>query len=195
MWCASDRGAVCRRIALTCGLAGIVALVLSASALGAGSVVTVGSPLSNDPLFDTNYTNGPLACPNSFGTAYAYGSGNQSATNSYNISPGQPNSAWKVAIARADCNVEDPGVGGGPSGFGVLETNDSNSTTVYHRFDPATMKFDTPLVPVAKQSELDAAVSQDGAGGIYGTYLLDGAGVRSLSPVAATAASRSRPGS
>ena len=38
------------------------------------------------------------------------------------------------------------------------------------------MKFDTPLVTVAKQSELDAALSQDGAGGIYGTYLLDGAG-------------------
>jgi hypothetical protein len=38
------------------------------------------------------------------------------------------------------------------------------------------MKFDTPLVAVASQSESDAALSQDGAGGIYGTYLLDGAG-------------------
>ncbi|MGH2868705.1 MAG: hypothetical protein ACRDNK_14220 [Solirubrobacteraceae bacterium] len=127
-------------------------------------------------IFDTNFTNGPLACPKSFGTAYAYGSGNQSASNSYNVSPGSPNSAWKVAIAQADCNVENPGVGGGPSGFGVMETDEGTSTTVYHRFNAATMKFDTPLVTVAKQSEQDAAVSQDGAGGIYGTYLLDGAG-------------------
>jgi hypothetical protein len=129
-------------------------------------------------VFDTNFTNGPLGCPVqfSFGTAYAYGSGNQSAGNSYNISPGSPGSAWKVPVTQADCNVENPGVGGGPSGFGVLETNEANHTTAYHRFDAATMNFDTPLVTVAKQSELSAALSQDGAGGIYGTYLLDGAG-------------------
>ena len=127
-------------------------------------------------IFDTLNTNGPLACPQSFGTAYAYGSGNQTATNSYNISPGSPNSAWKVAVAQADCTVENPAVGGGPSGFGILETNESNSTTVYHRFDQTTMKFDTPTVKVAKQSESNGAVSQDGAGGVYGTYLLDGAG-------------------
>ena len=129
-------------------------------------------------IFDTNFTNGPLGCSVQapFGTAYAYGSGNQSASNSYNISPGSPGSAWKVPVTQADCNVENPGVGGGPSGFGVLETNEANHTTAYHRFDAATMKFDTPLVTVANQSELFAALSQDGAGGIYGTYLLDGAG-------------------
>jgi hypothetical protein len=81
-----------------------------------------------------------------------------------------------VPVTQADCNVENPGVGGGPSGFGVLESNDGNSTTVYHRFDAATMKFDSPMVTVASQTELYAAVSQDGAGDIYGTYLLDGAG-------------------
>ncbi len=127
-------------------------------------------------IFDTNFTNGPLGCAKSFGTAYVYGSGNQSAANSYNISPGQPGSAWKVALAQADCNVENPGIGGGPSGFGVLESNEGNATTVYHRFDAATSKFDVPMVTVANQTELYAAVSQDGAGGIYGTYLLDGPG-------------------
>jgi hypothetical protein len=129
-------------------------------------------------IFETGFTNGPLGCPVQFssGTAYAYGSGNQSAGNSYNISPGSPGSAWKVPVTLADCNVQRPGVGGGPSGFGVLESNLANGTTVYHRFDAATMKFDTPMVTVAKQSELYAAVSQDGAGGVYGTYLLDGAG-------------------
>jgi hypothetical protein len=129
-------------------------------------------------IFDTNFSNGPLGCPVqfSFGTAYVYGSGNQTASNSYNISPGQPGSAWKVPVTQGDCNVENPGVGGGPSGFGVLETNEANHTTVYHRFDAATLKFDTPMVTVANQSEGSAALSQDGAGGIYGTYLLDGAG-------------------
>jgi carbon monoxide dehydrogenase subunit G len=129
-------------------------------------------------IFDTGFTNGPLGCPVQFssGTAYAYGSGNQGAGNSYNISPGSPGSAWKVPVSQADCNVEHPGVGGGPSGFGVLESDEGHGTTVYHRFDAGTMKFDTPMVTVANQSELYAAVSQDGAGGIYGTYLLDGPG-------------------
>lgn len=129
-------------------------------------------------IFPTNFSNGPLGCPVqfSFGTAYVYGSGNQSAGNSYNVSPGQPGSAWKVAATQADCNVENPGVGGGPSGFGVLESNEANHTTAYHRFNAATMKFDTPMVTVAKQPELYASVSQDGAGGVYGTYLLGGAG-------------------
>jgi hypothetical protein len=129
-------------------------------------------------IFDTGFTNGPLGCPVQFssGTAFVYGSGNQSAGNSYNISPGSAGSAWKVPVTQADCNVENPAVGGGPSGFGVLETNEANHTTAYHRFDAAAMKFDTPMVTVANQSELEAALSQDGAGGIYGTYLLNGAG-------------------
>lgn len=129
-------------------------------------------------VFATNFSNGPLGCPAqfSFGTAFVYGSGNQSAGNSYNISPGSPGSAWKLPLTLADCNVENPSVGGGPSGFGVLLTNEANHTTAYHRFNAATMKFDTPMVTVANQPELDPALSQDGAGGIYGTYLLDGAG-------------------
>jgi hypothetical protein len=127
-------------------------------------------------VFDTLFTNGPLGCAQSFGTAYAYGAGDQAATNNYNISPGSPNSAWRVPVTQLDCNVENPAVGGGPSGFGVLETNDGTSTTVYHRFDAATMQFDTPMVTVAKSGQSNPAVSQDGAGGIYATYLLGGSG-------------------
>ena len=40
---------VLRRACLTCGLAAIVALVLCTSAMAAGKVVTVGSPLTNNP--------------------------------------------------------------------------------------------------------------------------------------------------
>jgi hypothetical protein len=131
-------------------------------------------------IFDTLFTNGPLGCPtqtSGFGTAYVYGSGNQSAGNSYNIPPGQPNSAWKVPLTQADCNTEYSAVGGGPSGFGILEDALGTSTVVYHSFDAATAKFDTPLVTVnGSGGEIDGAVSQDGAGGIYTTYLLGGPG-------------------
>ena len=105
-----------------------------------------------------------------------YGSGAQSSTNNYNVSPGSPNSAWKVALSQADCDTEYSAVGGGPSGFGILEDNLATATTVYHRFNPTTQKFDTPLVTVASHGEQQGALSQDGAGGVYATYLLGGAG-------------------
>ena len=81
-----------------------------------------------------------------------------------------------MAITQADCNVENAAVGGGPSGFGVLETNDATGTTVYHRFDQATMTFKSPMVTLAKPGEDNPAVTQDGAGGVYGTYRLGGSG-------------------
>jgi hypothetical protein len=127
-------------------------------------------------VFDTLFTSGPLGCAQSFGTAFVYGAGNQSATNDYNISPGSPNSAWRDPVTQLDCNVEYSTVGGGPSGFGVLEDNLGTSTTVYHRFNQATGSFSTPPVTVAGHGELDPALSQDGSGGIYATYLLGGGG-------------------
>ena len=127
-------------------------------------------------IFNTLFSNGPFACAQSFGTAYAYGSGDQSATSNYNLSPGQPDSAWRNAALLADCNVEYPAVAGGPSGFGVLEENVANSTTVYHPFNSTTGSFTAPIVTVAGQEERDPALSQDGNGGIYGTYLRGGDG-------------------
>ncbi|HEY3829593.1 MAG TPA: hypothetical protein VGL57_10400 [Solirubrobacteraceae bacterium] len=122
-------------------------------------------------IFNTNFTNGPLGCAESFGTAYTYGSGEQSPTNNYNISPGQPNSAWKVPVSQADCNAEYPAVAGGPSGFGVIEDNLGTGDAVYHRFDQTTEKFDTPQVTIAPEFEEQPSVSQDAAGGVYATYL------------------------
>jgi hypothetical protein len=131
-------------------------------------------------VFFTDFTNGPLGCSDAqtvpFGTAYAYASGAQSSTNNYNISPGKPDSAWKVPVSQADCNVEYSTVDGGPSGFGVLEDNELTGQTVYHRFDQSTDSFDTPLVTVAGEGEQDPAVSQDNSGGIYATFLLSGGG-------------------
>jgi hypothetical protein len=128
-------------------------------------------------VFNTDFSNGPLGCAPGFGTAYAYGSGAQSATNDYNKSPGEADSAWKVAVAQADCNVEYPAVAGGASGFGVLEDNSATDDIVYHRFDPATDNFDTPLATIAANAfEEEPSVSQDVTGGIYATFLLGGVG-------------------
>ncbi|HEX3975857.1 MAG TPA: hypothetical protein VHW96_06305 [Solirubrobacteraceae bacterium] len=126
-------------------------------------------------VFDSVETNGPLGCADSFGTAFVYGSGNQSPSNNYNVSPGQPNTAWRVPVTQADCNLEYSAVGGGPSGFGVLADDLANKTVVYHRFDAATSKFDTPLATVnGTAGELYPAVNQDAEGNLFATYLLGG---------------------
>ncbi len=126
-------------------------------------------------VFETLFTNGPLGCAQDFGTAYVYGSGSQTTTNNYNISPGQPNSAWRVPVTQAACNTQYAAVGGGPSGFGILE-DQLTGQTIYQRFDAATEKFDVAPAFVADRDEQQAALSQDGAGGIYGTYVLGGVG-------------------
>jgi hypothetical protein len=113
----------------------------------------------------------PGCASGTFDTAYVYGSGEQSSTNNYNISPGTAKSAWKVALSPADCEVEYPAVGGGPSGLGVVEDNLAGGDTIYHRFDPATNSFDTPYVEIAHEGEESPSVSQDGAGGVYATFL------------------------
>jgi hypothetical protein len=127
-------------------------------------------------VFDSLFTNGPLGCAQSFGTAFVYGAGNQSAGNSYNISPGSAGSAWRTPVTQLDCNTEYSTVAGGPSGFGVLQDDLGSSTTVYRRFDQSTGAFDTPPVTVAPHGELDAALAQDGSGDVYATYLLGGDG-------------------
>ncbi|MHB8692563.1 MAG: hypothetical protein ACYDHH_15100 [Solirubrobacteraceae bacterium] len=144
----------------------------------------VASQLGSNPgvmaIFATNFQNGPFACSNAqtvpFGEAYAYASGTPSPTNDYNISPGTANSAWKVAASKADCNVDYAAVAGGPSGFGILEQNELSRTVVCHRFNQANNSFDTPQVTVAKHGEESPALSQDGAGNLYATYLNHGPG-------------------
>jgi hypothetical protein len=113
----------------------------------------------------------PGCSSGTFDSAYVFGSGAQSATNDYNLSPGTPGSAWRLALSPGDCEVEYLAAGGGPSGFGVLEEDLAHSYTVYHRFDQAHESFDTPYVTVAREAEQSPSVSQDGAGGVYATYL------------------------
>jgi hypothetical protein len=139
-------------------------------------------------VFSTNPEISNATCPGSglasFGTAFVYGEGAQSATNSYGISPGQSHTAWKVPYSPGDCGAELPAVGGGPSGFGVVEENTETDSVIYHSFDQQSKSFDTPKVTIAPgDAELFASVSQDGSGGIYTTYeglgsTLDAEGIR-----------------
>jgi hypothetical protein len=129
-------------------------------------------------VFDTLGAPGPCE---SFGTAYYYGSGEQKAGNSYDVDPGKAGTAWKKALTPGDCEAEDVAVGGGPSGFGVVENDLETRSTVYQAFDQAAghEDFDTPLVPIdPEEEENEASVSQDGSGGIYVTYLDGGVGTR-----------------
>jgi hypothetical protein len=129
-------------------------------------------------VFDTLDAPGPCE---SFGTAYYYGSGEQKTGNSYDVDPGKAGSAWKKGLTPGDCEVESPAVGGGPSGFGVVENDLETRSTVYQAFDQAAghEDFDTPLVTIdPEEEESQASVSQDGAGGIYVTWLDGGVGTR-----------------
>jgi hypothetical protein len=143
---------------------------------------SVGSQAGSNPgilgVYGTHYTTGPLACPANSepGAAYVYGSGLQSPTNDYNVSPGSPNSAWKVAATAipGDCGSAQWAVAGGPSGLGLLEDNDQAGTFGYRPFDQATMSFDKPVVPIAQTVVDETSLSQDAAGGIYATFNLNG---------------------
>ncbi len=141
----------------------------AAQAGAAPGVLGVFATLFND--------GGPFSCPASTpdGIAFAYGSGNQSAGNSYNVSPGSPGSAWKAPATQGECGVERVAVAGGPSGFGILAKDEAHGTTVYQHFDQNTLKLGAPMT-LSNQSELYPALSQDGAGGLYATYLNSGAG-------------------
>jgi hypothetical protein len=120
---------------------------------------------------------GPAGC--TFNTAYAYGSGPQEAKNSYDIAPGKPNSAWKVGLSPGGCEVDNPAVAGGPSGFGVVENDLKTGHIVYQAFDQADDKLDAPYSTIdSAEEEGQDSVSQDGAGGIYVTYLDGGVGTR-----------------
>jgi hypothetical protein len=141
-----------------------------------GNFATDGASVMG--AFRTNYSAGNLGCPGAspFGMAFVFGTGLQSPSNNYNKSPGVANTAWRGNVALADCGVDYIGLGAGPSGFGVLEDNQVTGQTLYHRFDSATQKFDTAPVVVSAGGEQQPAVSQDGAGGVYATYLSGGIG-------------------
>lgn len=120
-------------------------------------------------VYDTPFT----ACTGGGqGISFIYGSGVQSANNSYLIAPGEPKSAWKP-ISNIDCTGYHPSIASGPSGFGELEWNGVARSVVYQPFDQANEDFDEPPVTVAGNGEYagETSVSQDGSGGVYAIWL------------------------
>jgi hypothetical protein len=110
-------------------------------------------------------------CPSSEGLVYSFAS-LPAANAALNT-----NGAWRP-LAGIDCNTTNPAVGGGPSGLGLLEDNQtslSNPLVEYRRFTPPST-FGAP-VTIGSSQGLNPSVSQDGTGGIYATWLESGTGV------------------
>ena len=82
-------------------------------------------------IFETDFCNGHSDAPSASVPPTPTEAAPRARRNNYNISPGLADSAWKVPVTQADCNVEYPAVGGGPSGFGVVEENmGTNSSSI-----------------------------------------------------------------
>jgi hypothetical protein len=128
-----------------------------------------------------NTGKGSSPCPSSAEAAlvYAYAPISSSTTAAQlNTSVGDSGSPWH-ALAEVDCDGVDPAVGGGPSGLGLLETSVAASPSgviEYRAFSPAS-GFAAPVKVAVGEQDLDATLSQDGAGGIYATWLDGGTGV------------------
>lgn len=127
---------------------------------GATGVLGVGSILDTGP------------CPSSEGLAYAYAPISASTSDAeLNTSPGGVGSPWQP-LAGVDCNSENPAVGGGPSGLGLLETNPDTlgaEQIAYRRFTPP--RTFSPPVEIAPGVDGTPSLSQDGSGGIYATWV------------------------
>jgi hypothetical protein len=103
--------------------------------------------------------------------SFVYGSGAQAAGNDYNTSPGSAGSAWKLGVTSFPaCQILGPAVGGGPSGFGVMDYSSLTRSTEYRAFNQSTDTFAAPVTISTSDDELGGSVSQDASGKIYVTY-------------------------
>jgi len=106
-------------------------------------------------------------CPATDGIAYAFAP--LPATNAALNTATGAGSAWDP-LQSLECNADYSAVAGGPSGLGVLDEDETTGAIVYHRFDPSTDTF-LPSVTVAAQHETSAALSQDGSGHVYASWV------------------------
>ena len=126
-------------------------------------------------VYSTQQTTGALGCDgDGEGLGFVYGSGLQSPTNSYSISPGQPGSAWQAPVARAECNLDAPfgtAAGGGLSSLGIIATDADDSETFYQPFDPATLSFG-PKVEIVDHHESYPSLTgaANGSGLVVATF-------------------------
>ena len=105
------------------------------------------------------------------GLVFSYATVSASTTDAViNENPSTSGSPWSP-LAKVDCETENPAVGGGPSGLGLLETYDpslGDDTVQYRTFTPPAT-FGAP-VTIAPGTSNEDSLSQDGSGGIYATW-------------------------
>jgi hypothetical protein len=160
---------------------------LPASAYTIGNLGGVfGSQLVGSPgvlgAFVALAGKGSSPCPSSASAAlvYAYAPVSASTTPAeLSTSPGG-SSPWRP-LAKVDCDGADPAVGGGPSGLGLLETNEAHlpnpgPLVQYRRFSPSA-GFGPAVTIATDVVGAEGTISQDSAGGIFATWLDDTVGV------------------
>lgn len=114
-------------------------------------------------------------CPSNGGLVFTYAAIDPSTSNAALDTSAGPGSPWS-ALARVQCDGENPALTGGPGGLGLLYTNDASTSTQFRRFTaPATFG---PATTLASGAALEPTVTQDAAGGLYATWLSNGTGVR-----------------
>jgi von Willebrand factor type D domain len=147
---------------------------------------TFGAQLVGSPgvlgVFEALPGKGTSPCPSSASDAlvYAYAPINTTTTPAeLSASPGS-SSPWRP-LTEADCDGTDPAVGGGPSGLGVLETNEAHvpnpgPIVQYRHFSPSS-GFGSAVTVATGEVGTDGTLSQDNAGDIFATWLDNSTGV------------------
>ena len=160
---------------------------LPASAYTIGNLGgVVGSQLVGSPgvlgVFAALQGKGSSPCPSSASEAlvYAYAPIGASTTPAeLSTSPGG-SSPWRP-LAEVDCDGVDPAIGGGPSGLGLLETNEAHvpnpgPLVQYRHFSPSS-GFGPAVTIATDEVGSEGTISQDSAGDVFATWLDSSTGV------------------
>jgi hypothetical protein len=113
-------------------------------------------------------------CPSNAPGALVYAYAPLSPSTTIAQLNGGAGSPWQP-LAQVDCTGSNPAVGSGPSGLGLLET--VASTVRYRAFSPMS-GFAAPVTVASGEEGPSPTLSQDGAGGIYATWVDGPTGVR-----------------
>jgi len=132
-------------------------------------------------VFEALPGKGSSPCPSSAGEAlvYAYAPVNSATTPAQLSTSTGGSSPWRP-LAEVDCDGADPTVGGGPSGLGLLETNESQapiSTLVQFRHFSPSSGFGHAVTVANDETATEGTLSQDSAGDIFATWLDSSTGV------------------
>jgi hypothetical protein len=144
-----------------------------------------GSQLVGSPgvlgVFEALPGKGSSPCPSSAGEALVYAFAPvSSATTPAELSTSTGGSSPWRPLAEVDCDGADPTVGGGPSGLGLLETNESQapvSTLVQFRHFSPSSGFGHAVTVANDEAATEGTLSQDSAGHIFATWFDSSTGV------------------